>query len=146
MNRRFSMSVPLIVLVSLTNSLDLPIAGAAENRDFAGSIDIGSGRKMYLKCTGEGSPIIVLVGGLRASAEDWTISDKSKPSVFPQVGKFTRVCACDRPGTPVGEKPSRSDAVPQPIIAKDAVADLHALLSAAGEAGPYVLVGHSYGG
>jgi len=56
------------------------------------------------------------------------------------------VCACDRPGTPVGEKPSRSDPVPQPTTAKDAVADLHALLSAAGEAGPYVLVGHSYGG
>ena len=44
------------------------------------------------------------------------------------------------------EKPSRSDAVPQPNTAKDAVADLHALLSAAGEVGPYVLVGHSYGG
>ena len=50
------------------------------------------------------------------------------------------------PGTPVGEKPSRSDPVPQPTTAKDAVADLHALLSAAGETGPYVLVGHSYGG
>ena len=43
-------------------------------------------------------------------------------------------------------KPSRSDPVPQPTTAKDAIADLHALLSAAGEAGPYVLVGHSYGG
>jgi len=146
MNLRFSMCVPLIVLVSLTNSFDGPVAGAAGNSDFAGSVDIGSGRKMYLKCTGEGSPTVVLVGGLRASAEDWSISDKSKPTVFTQVGKFTRVCACDRPGTPVGEKPSRSDAVPQPNTAKDAVADLHALLSAAGEVGPYVLVGHSYGG
>jgi len=52
----------------------------------------------------------------------------------------------DRPGTPVGEKPSRSDPVPQPTTPKEAVADLHALLSAAGETGPYVLVGHSYGG
>jgi Predicted hydrolases or acyltransferases (alpha/beta hydrolase superfamily) len=101
---------------------------------------------MYLKCAGKGSPAVVLVGGLRASAEDWSISDKSKPTVFAEVGEFTRVCACDRPGTPVGDKPSRSDAVPQPTTAKDAVADLHALLSAAGEAGPYVLVGHSYGG
>ena len=140
------MSVPLIVLVSLTNSLDLRIAGATENRDFSGSVDIGSGRKMYLKCAGKGSPAVVLVGGLRASADDWGISDKSKSTVFAEVGKFTRVCACDRPGTPVGEKPSRSDPVPQPTTAKDAVADLHALLSAAGVAGPYVLVGHSYGG
>jgi pimeloyl-ACP methyl ester carboxylesterase len=44
------------------------------------------------------------------------------------------------------EKPSRSDPVPQPTTAEDAVADLHALLKAAGEAGSYVLVGHSYGG
>ena len=65
---------------------------------------------------------------------------------FPEVAKFTRVCAYDRPGKPVGEKPSRSDPVAQPTTARDAVADLHALLSAAGEAGPYVLVGHSYGG
>jgi pimeloyl-ACP methyl ester carboxylesterase len=36
--------------------------------------------------------------------------------------------------------------VPQPITAGDAVADLHAMLREAGEAGPYVLVGHSYGG
>jgi len=56
------------------------------------------------------------------------------------------LCARDRPGTPVGEKPSRSDPVPQPTTAKDAVADLHGLLTAAGDAGPYVLVGHSYGG
>jgi len=38
------------------------------------------------------------------------------------------------------------DLVPQPTTPKDAVADLHALLSAAGEEEPYVLVGHSYGG
>ena len=113
--------------------------------DSARLVDIG-GRKMYLKCRGKGSPTVVLVGGLRASAEDWSISDKSKPTVFAEVEKFTRVCACDRPGTPVGDKPSRSDAVPQPTTAEDAVADLHALLSAAGEDGPYVLVGHSYGG
>ena len=66
--------------------------------------------------------------------------------MFPEVAQFTRVCACDRPGTPVGEKPSRSDPVPQPTTAGTAVADLHALLTAAGEAGPYVLVAHSYGG
>ena len=114
--------------------------------DCAKLVDIGRGRKMHLECRGTGSPTVVLVGGLRASAEDWSIADKSAPAVFPEVSKFTRVCAYDRPGTPVGEKPSRSDAVPQPTTARDAVADLHALLSAAGETGPYVLVGHSYGG
>ncbi len=115
------MSVLLIFLVSLTISLDVPLTDAAERGNFAGLVDLGDGRKMYLKCSGRGSPTVVLVGGLRASADDWN-------------------------GTPVGEKPSRSDPVPQPSTAKDAVADLHALLSASGKAGPYVLVGHSYGG
>jgi len=146
MNRRFSMSVLLIFLVSLIVSLDLPLTDAAERGNFAGLVDLGDGRKMYLKCSGRGSPTVVLVGGLRASADDWSISNKSMPAVFPEVAKFTCVRACDRPGTPVGEKPSRSDPVLQPSTAKDAVADLHALLSASGEAGPYVLVCHSYGG
>jgi pimeloyl-ACP methyl ester carboxylesterase len=109
-------------------------------------VDIGGGRKMYLECRGTGSPTVVLVAGLRGSAEDWTIADKQLPAVFPEVGKFTRVFAYDRPGTPVGEKPSRSDPVPQPTTARDGVADLHSLLRAENEAGPYVLVGHSYGG
>ncbi|HZE71864.1 MAG TPA: alpha/beta hydrolase [Pyrinomonadaceae bacterium] len=140
------MSVLLIFLVSLIVSLDLPLTDAAERGNFAGLVDLGDGRKMYLKCSGRGSPTVVLVGGLRASADDWSMSNKSTPAVFPKVAKFTRVCAWDRPGTPVGENPSRSDPALQPTTAKDAVADLHALLSAAGEAGPYVLVGHSYGG
>ena len=144
MKRLFRLDVLLIVVVPLIDSLT--VAVGAETGNFAGLVDIGSGRKMYLKCRGTGSPTVLLVSGLRASADDWDISDKSKPTVFAEVGKYTHVCAWDRPGTPVGEKPSRSEPVQQPTTAKDAVADLHALLSAAGEAGPYVLVGHSYGG
>ena len=119
---------------------------AAESGDFAGLVDIAGGRKMYLECRGTGSPTVVLVAGLKASAEDWNVAKQSEPTVFAGSAKFTRVCAYDRPGTPVGEKPSRSDPVRQPTTAEDAAADLHALLSAAGVAGPYVLVGHSYGG
>lgn len=93
-----------------------------------------------------GPPTVVLVSGLKASADDWSIAAKSAQAEFPEIAKFIRVCAYDRPGTPVGDKPSRSDPVKQPTTAGDAVADLHALLRDAGEAGPYVLVGHSYGG
>src|SRR5271165_6780990 len=119
----------------------------AAGSDFAGLVKIGGDRKMYLECRGTGSPTVVFVSGLKGSAEDWKISTKqSELAVFGEVAKITRACAYDRPGTPVEEKPSRSDPVPQPTTAGDAVADLHALLSAAGEAGPYVLVGHSYGG
>jgi pimeloyl-ACP methyl ester carboxylesterase len=115
----------------------------------AGLVDIGSGRKMYLECRGSGSPTVVLVSGLDSAADVWTIY-QVHPSlaVFNAVAGFTRVCAYDRPGTPVGDDlaPSRSTPVPQPTTAQDAVRDLHALLRAAGEPGPYILVGHSYGG
>jgi pimeloyl-ACP methyl ester carboxylesterase len=122
---------------------------AESEADFAGLVDIGGGRQMYMECNGTGSPTVVLESGLRDAADVWSMSSAGEgaPTVFPEVAKFTRVCAYDRPGTVVGgESPSRSDSVSQPTAAQDAVADLHALLSAAEEPGPYVLVGHSYGG
>jgi pimeloyl-ACP methyl ester carboxylesterase len=124
-------------------------ATAESEGDFAGLVDIGGGRQIYLECRGTGSPTVVLESGLRGAADVWSMSSAGEgaPTVFPEVANFTRVCAYDRPGTVVGdESPSRSDPVSQPATAQDAVADLHALLSAADEPGPYVLVGHSYGG
>src|SRR5262249_30511674 len=118
----------------------------AVSEDIAGLAEIGGGRRMYLDCRGQVSPTVVLVGCLKASAEDWNMAKGSGSTVFAEVAKLTRVCAYDRPGTPVGEKPSRSDPVPQPTTAGQAVADLHALLRAAGVVRPCVLVGHSYGG
>jgi pimeloyl-ACP methyl ester carboxylesterase len=134
------------LLVPLLNALDPAAALVAESGDFAGLVDIGGGRKMYLECRGAGSPTVVFVSGLKASGEDWNIAEKQAPTVLAEVAKFTRVCAYDRPGTPVGEKPSRSDPVRQPTTAQDAASDLHALLSAAKVPTPYVMVGHSYGG
>ena len=43
-------------------------------------------------------------------------------------------------------EPTHSTPVRQPTTAQQGVADLHALLIAAKERGPYVLVGHSWGG
>lgn len=123
---------------------------ADPSADFAGLVDIG-GRKMYLECQGVGSPTVVLVSGYRGSAADWhttavTPPTPDAPPVFDQVAEFTRVCAYDRPGTPVGMTPSRSDPAPMPVTAEDMVNDLHALLQAADVPGPFVLVGHSFAG
>ena len=96
---------------------------------------------------GDGAPAVVIVAGAKASAADWTESAPGAPNVFAAVGEFTEVCAYDRPGTPVGEAPSRSDPVPQPTTAADAVADLHALhRRRRRRRRPVVLVAHSYGG
>jgi pimeloyl-ACP methyl ester carboxylesterase len=115
--------------------------------EFAKTIDIGGGRKMYIECRGSGSPTVVLVSGLDAAADLWHRPEQDAPKVYLKVGKFTRVCAYDRPGTPYGTgQPSRSDPVPQPTTPRAGVDGLHALLEAADVPGPYVLVGHSYGG
>jgi pimeloyl-ACP methyl ester carboxylesterase len=122
------------------------------HKDFAGLVDIGGGRKMYIECHGKGTPMVVFVSGGGERAETWSKTlDPSEQAVLPAIAETNRVCAYDRPGTvvAVGEEdflPSRSDPVPQPTTLEDGVSDLHALLSASGERGPYVLVGHSIGG
>ena len=114
------------------------------------TVDVGGGRRLYLECAGTGSPTVVLVSGLRGSAEEWNTTESKAtppaPPVFGEIAKTTRVCAYDRPGTVVGDSFSRSDPVPQPTTSEAAATDLHLLLSAAGEPGPYVVVGHSFGG
>ena len=122
------------------------VGQAAVSGDFAGLVDIGAGRKMYLECRGTAPRPSCWWRASRVQPTIGALPRHPKPTVFAEVAKFTRVCAYDRPGTPVGEKPSRSDPVRQPTTAGDAVADLHALLSAASVVRPYVLVGHSYGG
>jgi pimeloyl-ACP methyl ester carboxylesterase len=113
-------------------------------------VDIGGGRRMYLECAGNGSPTVVLVSGLRSSAAEWHTSASTStppaPPVFEEVAQNHRVCVYDRPGTVVGDGRSRSDPVAQPTNAAVAAADLHALLAAAGEQGPFLVVGHSIGG
>ena len=129
-------------------------ANSGNHKDFAGLVDIGGDRKMYMECHGKGSPTVVFVSGGGDRAETWSKTlDPSKQAVLPAIAETNRVCVYDRPGTYLvtGEgvedfKKSRSDPVPQPTTVQDGARDLHALLSASGERGPYVVVGHSVGG
>ena len=60
--------------------------------------------------------------------------------VQPLVADFARVCSYDRAGL------GQSDPATNPRTSADVVADLYQLLQTAGETGPYLLVGHSFGG
>src|SRR5947207_808024 len=125
------------------SSAPVPASG-----DFAGPVEIGKGRKMYPECPGSGSPTVILESGYRNDAEIWSSPlEPGRTTVFPEVAKFTRVCAYDRPGTFLDANHlSRSTAVPMPRTARDLVSDLHALLGAAHVPGPYVFAAHSFGG
>ncbi len=116
--------------------------------DFAKRVAIPGGRKLYLKCRGTGSPTVVLEAGTGDLAQVWSLPPSGPgPAVFPAVARFTRVCAYDRPGTYLlPGRFSRSDPVAMPRSARDIVVDLRKLLRAAHVRGPYVLVGHSFGG
>ncbi len=134
-----------------------PPSGAspdAARGDFAGLVDVGGGRRLWLECRGTESPTVVLEAGYRSTARVWSDDlvqpAAPRPMVLDGVAAFTRVCLYERPGvTAVVDGrvvPSRSDPVPMPRTAEGVVADLHALLRAAAVPGPYVLVGHSLGG
>ena len=92
-----------------------------------------NGHRLHLDCHGRGGPTVVLANGLGEVSDSWA-------RVTEQLGTTTRVCAYDR----AGQGWSEDAESPQDGVA--AAADLHALLAAAGETGPYVLAGHSTGG
>jgi pimeloyl-ACP methyl ester carboxylesterase len=91
------------------------------------------GRSLHLNCQGHGEPTVVLFNGLGEISASWA-------RITDQVSPTTRVCAYDRAGQ------GWSDDSSSPQDGVTAARDLHALLAAAGEPGPYVLVGHSIGG
>jgi pimeloyl-ACP methyl ester carboxylesterase len=98
-------------------------------------VDIG-GRRLHIHCQGAitpAQPTIVLEAGLGELSLTWA-------GVAPALAESHRVCAYDRAGY------GWSDPAPGQPSAAATVTDLHTLLNAAGEPGPYLLVGHSLGG
>jgi pimeloyl-ACP methyl ester carboxylesterase len=75
----------------------------------------------------------VLSNGMGETSASWA-------RIAGPVDQITRVCAYDRPGQGWSEETTH----PQDGLA--GATDLHTLLAAAGETGPFVLVGHSTGG
>jgi pimeloyl-ACP methyl ester carboxylesterase len=92
-------------------------------------VDVG-GYRVHLYCTGAGSPTIVIVGA--GFSFDWGL-------VQPEVAKFTQVCSYDPSGS------AWSDDGPTGSCTLR-VREIHDALKNAGIKGPYVLVGHSFGG
>ncbi len=131
-----------------------PAPAAGTNGDFAGPVEIGNGRHLYVQCRGRGTPTVILESGYHSSLDPWSQSavtaPATGPAVLPALADEHQVCAYDRPGTLRSSDPptlsDRSSQVAMPRTASEVVTDLHALLDAAHIAGPYVLVGHSLGG
>jgi pimeloyl-ACP methyl ester carboxylesterase len=94
-------------------------------------VDIGR-RKLNLRCSGSGSPVVMLEAGALTDSITWH-------GVQPLVAKATKVCAYDRAGY------GFSDDGPAPRDIDADAADLNALIKAAKIPVPVILVGHSLG-
>ena len=91
------------------------------------------GRALAFRCSGHGTPTVLLEGGWGASSLAWS-------RVQPLVAAITRVCSYDRAGM------GQSDPGPDPRDGAAIARDLHDGLGAAKVAPPFVVVGHSAGG
>lgn len=99
----------------------------------AGQLVAADGAKLNFYCTGSGSPTVLFDSGHQDWAPAWAV-------VQPQVSKWMRACSFDRPGygfSPAGPLPRTSERI---------AGELHDALHALGIGGPYVLVGHAFGG
>ena len=96
-------------------------------------VGLPDGHRLNLYCTGQGKPTVLLEAGYGATSAAWA-------RVQPLIAAHTRVCSYDRAGM------GFSDAGPMPRDGRAVIADLTALIAAAGLKAPFVLVGHSAGG
>ena len=90
-------------------------------------------RGLYVRCTGTGSPTVVMEGGDGDTSDSYAFAEAS-------IAEVTRVCVYDRANL------GRSGPDPGPRGLPELVGDLERLLQAAQIPDPYVLVGTSGGG
>ena len=95
-------------------------------------VDVGPYR-LHLECTGSRGPTVILEPGAGLSAASMGL-------IAPAVARDSRVCVYDRAGR------GWSDPAASPPDGAQIATDLHTLLNRAHVPGPYVLVGHSFGG
>lgn len=95
-------------------------------------VDLG-GHRLHVHCTGRGAPTVVVENGLGDFSFDWIL-------VQIRVSRFTRICTYDRAGY------AWSEPGPKPRTFAQLNLELHDALAKLGKRGPFVLVGHSFGG
>lgn len=95
-------------------------------------VELG-GFRLHVNCTGQGASTVVVENGLGDFSFDWKLVQSG-------VEKFARICTYDRAGY------AWSDPGPKPRTFAQINFELRQALGELGERGPYILVGHSYGG
>ena len=137
----------VVALAGCGSGKDEPGASSGETSTSASTIAAPSidgrftvdadGRKLALRCWGDGSPTVVLDAGTGTPG----IAEFADSPIVQDIATRTRVCSYDRAGL------GMSDAAPvRKRLLDEAADDLHELLQTANVPAPYVLVGSSGGG
>ncbi len=129
--RHVSISLELICASMLVGLATLVPAATAPNPP-GKMVDLG-GHRLHVNCSGLGSPTVVVETGLGDFSFDWIL-------VQNPVSRFTRICTYDRAGY------AWSEPGPKPRTFDQINLELRDALQKLGEKGPFVLVGHSFGG
>lgn len=129
-----SMLVGLLFLLLLLTVL-APRGVRADDSGFVppGKLVDVNGRIMHINCIGNKSPSIILDSGAGGFSLEWENIQK-------KLSQYVRVCAYDRAGY------GWSEMGLLPRTTKRIANELHTLLKNAGIHGPFILVGHSFGG
>jgi pimeloyl-ACP methyl ester carboxylesterase len=127
--------VGFALVLILTGLIYQTAATASDRRNYTppGRLIDVNGHMMHINCLGEGKPTVILESGLPRTSIDWSL-------VQPELAKTVRTCAYDRAGY------AWSEPGPLPRTGRQLAEELYVLLDKAGVQGPYVLVGHSFGG
>jgi pimeloyl-ACP methyl ester carboxylesterase len=124
----------VLLLIVLLGATYQGVTTAVERRQFplpGRLVDVGD-HQLHLHCLGAGVPTVVLEAPAAGMSSAWGW-------VQAPVAAATRVCSYDRAGLGWSEA---GDAAFAPLAAPS---ELHALLGASGEPGPYVVAGHGFG-
>jgi pimeloyl-ACP methyl ester carboxylesterase len=127
------MLIPLFCTCLLSSMYRVNAAPGDEIYTKPGQLVAVGGTHLNLYCSGSGSPAVVFDSGWEDWAPVWTI-------VQPQVASWTRACSYDRAGA------GFSDPGRLPRTSVRIADELHSALHNAGIQGPYILVGHAFGG
>lgn len=124
----------ILVFILLAGATYQGVATALERREFprpGGLVSVGD-HQLHIYCTGHGTPAVVLEAPAAGMSSAWG-------DVQARLTPTTRVCSYDRAGlgwSESGDRPFDPGRVPE---------ELRTLLDAAGEQGPFVVVGHGLG-
>ena len=121
MSHRLVVGLVLLPLLLATVGATFQRIGTAidaETTRASGRLVELDGRRMHLRCTGAGSPTVVLETGAGTPGAMWDL-------VQPEIATLTRVCSYDRAGLGL------SEGSPNPRDAETVAQELHTLLGVA---------------